>query len=356
MVASWTLSVGRTDLAQTDLAEGTMPAVGDGQALLRVDRVGVTANNVTYGVLGDSFRYWDFFPAEPGRGVVPLWGFAEVIESATSGVEVGSRVFGYLPAASHLVVAPDRPGPRGFRDASPHRAQLPSVYNAYALTSGDSAYEAEREDLQILYRPLFFTSFMLADKLVDNDGYGAEVFVLSSGSSKTAYGTAFLLRETGRQVVGLTSPGNLAFTESLGCYDQVLTYDAIGDLASDVPTAYLDFAGSLRLTAALNEHLGSALVHHEVIGVTHQDPSPIGTLTGTRPTVFFAPEQMRKRTVDWGREGLDERFAAAWNSFAPVVEGWVDVVVQHGPQALELVWLEVLSGTSPPRTGHVLTL
>lgn len=354
MFPSWTLTVGRNDLANTELAEGTTPEVGGGQALLRVDRVGMTANNVTYGVLGESFHYWDFFPAAPARGVVPLWGFAEVVDSATPGMEVGARVFGYLPSASHLLVSPDRPGPRGFRDASTHRVQLPSVYNAYALTTGDSAYEADREDLQILYRPLFFTSFMLADKLLDNDGYGAEAFVLSSASSKTAYGTAFLLRESGRHVVGLTSPVNLAFTASLDCYDQVVTYDAIGELSAGTPTAYLDFAGNQQLTAALNEQLGPALVHHAVVGVTHQDASPIGTLTGTRATVFFAPEQMRKRTVDWGREGLDERFAAAWGSFAPVVQGWVEVVVQRGPQALERVWQEVLSGRSDPRAGNVL--
>jgi len=41
---------------------------------------------------------------------------------------------------------------------------LPSPYNAYALTTGDAAYRADQEDLLILFRPLFFTSFMLADQ------------------------------------------------------------------------------------------------------------------------------------------------------------------------------------------------
>jgi hypothetical protein len=65
---------------------------------------------------------------------------------------------------------------------------------------------------------------------------------------------------------------------------------------------------------------------------------------------------MRKRIGDWGREELDQRFAEAWRSFAPVVEDWVDVVVQHGPDALEQVWHEVQAGRADPRTGHVLTL
>ena len=31
--------------------------------------------------------------------------------------------------------------------------------------------------------------------------------------------------------------------------------------------------------------------------------------------MFFAPDQMRKRVGDWGREGLDRRFAEAWQAF-----------------------------------------
>ena len=37
--------------------------LADGEVLLKVDRFAFTANNVTYGVVGDRFSYWDFFPA-----------------------------------------------------------------------------------------------------------------------------------------------------------------------------------------------------------------------------------------------------------------------------------------------------
>ncbi len=356
MTPSWMLAVARDDLSRTALLERTIPDVREGEALLRVDRVGLTANNVTYALLGDSFRYWDFFPTEPGWGLVPLWGFAEVAASAADGVQVGGRVFGYLPPAGHLLVRPARADQRGFRDGSVHRAGLPSPYNAYALTTGDPAYEPDREDLQILYRPLFFTSFMLADRLQDNGFFGAEVLVLSSASSKTAYGTAFLLRSGGAEVVGLTSPSNVAFTQSLGCYDRVLPYEQADQLRADVPTGYLDLAGSADLRAHLRGHFGDRLVHEAIVGVTHQEPAGTDALAGPRTTVFFAPDQMRKRAADWGREGLDQRFAEAWRRFAPAVEGWVDVLPAHGPEALRGVWLEVLSGRIDPRAGHVISL
>jgi hypothetical protein len=354
MTASWTLAVARDDLARTELLEGTAPEPAEGEAVLRVDRVGLTANNVTYAVLGDSFRYWEFFPTEPGLGLVPLWGFAEVAASRAPGLAEGTRVYGYLPPASHLLVRPDSVDDRGFRDAAEHRSALPSPYNAYAATATDPAYEADREDLQVLFRPLFLTSFVLADQLAAEPS-GAQVLALSSASSKTAYGAAFLLRGGEREVVGLTSARNVAFTESLGCYDRVLSYDDVAQLAA-VPTGYVDLAGSTPLRTALHEHLREQLVLDLVVGVTHQDATPAGPLAGARPQVFFAPDRMRQRTQDWGRDGLDERFGQAWARFAPVVEGWVDVQVGSGPQALADAWLEVLEGRSAPRTGHVVQL
>ena len=348
----WALEVARDDLSRTELLEVEVPEPADGEVVLRVDRVGLTANNVTYAVLGDAFRYWQFFPAGAGRGRVPLWGFAEVVASRVEGVEAGQRVYGYLPPASHLVVRPGRVDGRGFRDAAEHRSDLPSPYNVYALTTGDPAYEAHREDLQVLFRPLFFTSFLLADVLAEQD---AQVLALSSASSKTAYGTAFLLRGAGAEVVGLTSAANVEFTAALGCYDRVLSYDDVGRLAA-VPTAYVDLAGSTPLRQAVHDHLREHVVLDLVVGVTHQDGTRAGTLAGARPTAFFAPDRMTTRTADWGREGLDQRFGDAWRRFAPTAEQWVDVTVSQGPEALRDVWLEVLGGRSDPRTGHVLQL
>jgi hypothetical protein len=356
MTTAWALEVSRDDLSATTLLDLDVPEPADGEAVLRADRVGVTANNVTYAVLGNAFRYWEFFPAaDTGHGRVPLWGFCEVVASCADGVAVGQRLYGYLPTASHLVVRPERTDARGFRDASEHRTALPSPYNAYALTGGDAAYDPQREDLQVLYRPLFFTSFMLADFLTDGGTAGAQTVVLSSASSKTAYGTAFLLRAAGVRTVGLTSARNVEFTTSLDVYEEVMTYGDVSSLER-VRTAYVDCAGSTPLRAALHDRLDSALVADVVVGVTHQDSTAAGTLAGARPAVFFAPDQMRKRTGDWGRDGLDDRFAQAWRSFVPAVEGWVDIAVGHGPQALRDVWLEVLSGRSAPRTGHILQL
>lgn len=353
--AAWTLAVARDDLARTTLVDDTVPDLADGEALLRVDRVGMTANNVTYAVLGDAMHYWRFFPPAPrgldaGLALVPLWGFAEVAASTVPGVEPGRRVYGYLPPASHLVVRPARVDDTGFRDGAEHRAALPSPYNAYRLTSGDPVYRADQEDLLVLFRPLFFTSFMLADQFLDNDCYGATALLLSSASSKTAYAAAFELHGRGPRVIGLTSPGNVAFTESLGCYDQVVSYDDIATLDVE-PAAYLDLSGAPATRAALREHFGTHLVRDVAVGLTNQIPN-----AGAATEVFFAPDQMRKRSTDWGRAGLDQRFSDAWHRFATVVSGWVDVQTGEGPDGLRDAWLDVLAGRTAPRTGRVIRL
>src|SRR5688572_25578947 len=111
--------VRKDDLRVCRVADSATPEVGDGQALLRVDRFGLTANNVTYAVFGEGMGYWNFFPAEPGWGRVPMWGFAEVTASSAPGVKVGTRVYGFVPPSSYLLVEPDGLDPEGFVDASP---------------------------------------------------------------------------------------------------------------------------------------------------------------------------------------------------------------------------------------------
>lgn len=72
--------------------------------------------------------------------------------------------------------------------------------------------------------------------------------------------------------------------------------------------------------------------------------------------MFFAPERIRVRSQEWGRDGLEQRFGAARKSLLPQVHGWVEVVESTGPQALQQIWLEAVRGTSDPRAGNVIQL
>ena len=354
---AWDLVVARNDLGQTLIRERPVPEPGTGEVLLRVDRVGITNNNVTYARLGETLRYWDFFPTEEGWGRVPLWGFADVEASNVEGIKPGDRYYGYLPTSSHLVVKPG-PANAGFRDVSDHRSELPGVYNVYLSIADDPGYRAEHEDLQILYRPLFITSFML-DDFLDDSGLEADTILMSSASSKTAYGTAFCIGMRGERphLIGLTSPSNISFTQSLGCYDDVVAYDDIATVAPDTKAIYVDVSGNPKLRRKIHEYFDN-LVYDCAVGITHDDATfDLGAeLPGPKTQFFFAPDQIRKRRQDWGPGGIEVRYAKAWNAFAPEAEKWVDVKVGHGSEALVEVWTEVLGGRVDPRIGHVISL
>jgi len=326
---------------------------------VKVDRFAFTANNITYATLGDAMKYWQLFPAPEGFGNIPVWGLGDVIASRHPGVPVGERLFGYFPMATHLIIEAADVSKRGLRDAAAHRQGVAPVYNAYARVSGDPAFEGRQGDYQALLRPLFMLSFLVDDFLAENEFYGAKSVMLSSASSKTAYGLAHLLhaRGNGIEVIGLTSAGNTAFVKSLGCYDEVVTYGSVNAMPADKAVAFVDMAGSSSLREQLHRHFGDQMKYSGRIGLTHRSSSPDEPeLPGDKPTWFFAPDQIRKRAKEWGPGGVDKRFGAAWSGFAPRLDQWVKVSESRGPTAVQRAYLDTLNGRVPPDQGLILSL
>ncbi len=362
------LEVDRQNLSTVRLVEAPSAQLQPGQARLRVHRFALTSNNITYAVFGDMMNYWDFFPANPANpadsaadeivwGRVPVWGFGDVVESTASELAEGARVYGYLPMSDELIIEPGRFDDRGFIDLSAHRAPMAATYNRYVLCDRDPAYDAVHEPHQMVLWPLFFTSFMI-DDVLDDSALLSGSAVLSSASSKTAIGAAFLLSQReGVHVVGLTSARNAEFLRELGCYHQVVTYDALGELPTG-PAAYVDVAGDSAVTRAVHEHFQDQLTYSMIVGGTHWDgpaPEP-DDLPGPVPQFFFAPAQIAKRNKEWGREGLEQRTIGAWMSYREWVNGWLRFEQACGSDAVKAIYLELLSGRVDPRVGHVCSM
>jgi hypothetical protein len=341
------LRVRRDDLASCELVEGESPRedLDEGEAQLLVERFALSANNVTYAALGEQLGYWRLFPAPEGWGRIPAWGYARVVGSRSPAVGEGQRMFGLVPMGSYLTVRP-APHPVGFMDAAPHRAELSPVYNQYL------SLEDEGDDAALVMRPLFATAVLLDQVLSERGLGGARTVVLTSASSKTAYGLAHLLRMRHLETIGLTSGTRRAWVEGLGLYDEVLAYDDVGDLGAPGSTVLVDFAGDRRLVRRLHEQLGDALERSILVGFTHRqlgaDEAP---LPGPVPEFFFAPDEMVRR----GRE-LARRYAVAWQEFAPVVERTMRIErVTDGDQLVH-VYRELLDGRTDPAVGYVVTL
>jgi hypothetical protein len=356
------LEVDRHDLHHMRAVDRVDTPLGPGEARLRIESFGLTANNVTYAVFGDAMSYWQFFPAAEEAGTawgrVPVWGFAEVVESAVPGVEETARLYGYLPMSNQLVVQPGRLDDRGFTDMVAHRQPLPSVYNRYSLVESDPIHHPEREPVQMLLWPLFVTSFVVDDFLGDHGLFDASRMVISSASAKTAIAAAWLLASRpGIEVVGLTSAANLEFVRSLDCYQAAVTYEQVSSLAVG-DTCFIDVAGRRDVTHAVHTHLGDRLRYSMVVGDTHWDhrPEPAEPLPGPQPTFLFAPDQISKRRRQWGRAGFERTVADAWNRFVPWTDGWMTLRHARGADQVEAAFRSLVEGRVDPRVGDVCTL
>jgi hypothetical protein len=347
MVIATELHIARRDLGDISAVTHDL-AAAPGQALLRIDRFALTANNVTYAAHGVDMGYWGFFPAPEGSGIAPVWGFAEVLESHVEGIAPGARFYGYWPMASHAVVTPVRVSPRGFTDGAAHRQKLPPVYNNYVPAS--AAYGPET--VQALFRPLYTTSFVLDAML---SGSPAQTLVLTSASSKTALGLAQAAK--GRQrVIGLTSAANRAFVAATGYFDAVVDYADIASLADEAgPVALIDFSGNGAVRHGVHSALGDALIESHIVGDTHWDTANTADLPGVAPKLFFAPTIIVERIAEWGAEGFEQRLAAAWTAFMAST-GWLHVVEESGAEAVAAHWRAIAAGTIDPAVGLVLTV
>lgn len=354
MAEAEVFTLNRTDLRDGAVQTAPVPRAGPGEAVLRVSRFALTANNVTYAVFGEAMRYWDFFPAEPGRGIAPVWGYADVVESRVEGLGVGERVFGYLPFGSHLVVRPGAISAGSFSDTSAHRGGLSPFYNSYTRTQGEPGYDPGAEDLVCLLRPLFMTGFLLDDWLGENGLFGADRVIASSASSKTALAMAHGLKRRGVTTLGLTSARNRAFVERTGLYGAVRTYEEIA-AAQVAPAVYVDFAGDASVTGAVHARFGEALRFSSMVGGAHWDASRSGPPSiGPQPQLFFAPDVMGARMKQWGPAGFYQRYGAAWAGFCAAVPAFMTVDRVKGLAAAQALWTRLLDGEAAPDKGLIV--
>ncbi len=365
MTMNTTLWVRKDKLSETRLVQAQEAPLSQGQVRLRIEHFALTSNNITYAVFGEAMNYWRFFPSgEADWGIVPVWGFASVQQSSHPGVAMGERLYGYFPMADSVVLEPVRVSPTGFSDGQAHRSELHAVYNQYLRCDADPLYRPGTEAVQALLRPLFTTSWLIDDFLHDNQFFGARTMLLSSASSKTAYGTAFELdkrrADEGIDVIGFTSQANVAFCESLGCYSRVLAYEQLEQIDAQSSCVYVDFAGNAALRKAIHARFAK-LTYSCSVGGTHVEQlGGAKDLPGPRATLFFAPAQVKKRRADWGAAEFAKRLAQAWHAFearaSDPTNPWIIPQWHRGPQAVQEAYAQVLNAKLDPRAGLMLSL
>lgn len=351
--------VRKDDLAETRVTDIDETELADGEILVGIDRFALTANNVTYGVVGERIGYWKFFPADDGWGVIPVWGFANVIESRHPDIEEGERLYGFFPMATRLRILPDKVGEQRFVDAAPHRAGLPAVYNSYARTTHEPHTDPSMEDERALLFPLYATSFCIADFLEDNGWFGAEQIVIGSASSKTAIGIAYALQaiDGAPALVALTSARNVGRVQEMGLYSSVVTYDSLTDIDATKRTVIVDMSGNGAMLSDLHRHLRDNMAYTSNVGITHYDDNEMGPdFITERSAMFFAPSHIQKRAEDWGPGEFEKKAFAFWHGAAKQSGDWLSIEVADGLDGLSGAYSQVLEGRSSPEKGIIVAL
>ena len=343
--------------------------LNDGQVLVKIDKFALTANNITYAVVAEQIGYWQFFPPHAdnnkqdedlsGWGVLPVWGFADVVQSNNPEVPVGERLFGYFPPATHLLMQPSKVSPTAWIDASEHRAALPAGYNIYRKVESEPGYNTAFEDDRMLLYPLHITSFALYDYFQSNDWFGATQLVMISASSKTSTGLAYGVQNDDKAPlqVALTSERNKSMVEGLGVYDTTLSYAQIGEIDASKPTLIVDMSGNGQVLNDLHKHLGDNMRFCSNVGVTHWQEMKTGPdFIKSRSEFFFAPSQLQKRIKEWGMEGFEKhsgKYLAY--SFAKSRE-WLKMTDIHGLRGMADIYPDVCAGKIAPEAGLTIRM
>ena len=355
--------VRKDKLTDTALAEVEQGPLAEGAVRLKVDSFSVTANNITYAVVGDGFGYWNFFPPfgedTGGKGIVPMWGHATVVASNCDAIEVGERVYGYLPMATQLDVIPGNVSAGTFMDTTDYRQPMSPIYNSYSRLAADPEHDPAREAERMIYGPLFKTGFLIEYFMRNEGWFGAGELIVTSASSKTALGLASVAKQNSPDTrrIGLTSGGNVDFVEETGLYDKVFTYDEIGNL-SLTDCVSVDFAGNAEVLGKLHEHFGDMLKYSCLVGATHVEArSTFGgerNLAGPEPVLFFAPDHAVAFFKEHGPVEGGKQMAASWHEFLKSVDGAVEIERLQGLEAARATYLEMVGGSVDPSKGIVV--
>ncbi|KIJ42153.1 hypothetical protein M422DRAFT_209005 [Sphaerobolus stellatus SS14] len=374
------------------ISESQIPeSIPNNHVVIRVERFGFSANNVTYQAFGEHphFRYFEFHyspEALDKYGVIPVWGYGTVVASTVGTISTGERVFGYFGMSKYLLLPIDTLdlNAHNFYVVRSHLTKDRRPYNQITRCAADPLYKEATEDLAMIYRPLFWTAFWCEDWLFSGTKVpfsGASTILISSASSKTAFCFAHLLgrrrislQGTSIRIIGLTSKKNRDFTQSLQLYDQVITYDEV--TKKQLPTGdgkwvYVDLTANEAINSKVVNVLGPILVRYVNLGVTSVAPNSdrknaalggsLGITSssprdGSTPEMFFMPEWLSERRKLLTVKQIAAMQYHAWTELMGQCGPWIRVKRTWGTKKVAEEYRELAENGVGPENGLIWSL
>ena len=345
------------DFSNNKFTDSEIPALEEGEAVLQVEKYALTSNNITYAVTGFLIGYWKFFPTEQPMGIIPVWGYAKVIESKHPDLKEGDRYYGYYPMSKLLKVKVGTTSEIGFVDVAEHRVELPKIYNFYTNVANDPSHHPSFEDYTPIVRPLFVTGFLSYNFLKDNNFFEADQAIVTSASSKTALSIAFLLKKNqsadGKKIIGLTSSRNVDFVKSTGYYDEVIAYDKVESELPHENSVLVDMAGNSSLLIRSSKFLGEKMKFISRIGMTDwSSDKSFDEIKNSK--FFFAPTFAQAKVKEWGMGAFNKRVGIEMVDFTKNSMEWLELAYLEDNNALADFYPKLLQGNIDPSKGYIV--
>lgn len=304
--------ISKADVKQHTVVPLSVPSLRplqDGHVRVRTAIISLSSNNYAYALLGSLRHWWDTYSLPEGLsapyndsteyGVVPAWGYGEVLDSEVSGIDAGVLLWGYwpthdLPVDLRLVPA-DAAGQ--WIENSESRKRLMNLYQRYLVPNPKARMESldpaeiEKIGWETALRPVWEAGHLLnaaifgsppihpsaSAKWDEEDADLSSAVVVSlSASGKTARGFTDGLvnnRSSLSQPLGLlaiTSTQNkslipkASFPTSTVSYDDMTSSETLNWIARQKPEKIIvvDFGGRgdslVRLLQALEKDFSQA--------------------------------------------------------------------------------------------------
>lgn len=349
--------VNKNNLKDYKIEEQSLPEIQEGEALLKVEKYMFSSNNITYGVIGHRFRYWEFYPVNETYGIIPVWGYTRVVESKHEGLQKGDVFHGYLPMSQYFKVKVEKASEQGFVDASSHRVELPKIYNYY--TNSNTELEKQNDFLNYLLvtRTTFSTSFLLYDYISKANFFDAKQIILTSASSKTALGLAHLLHKNksndNKEIIGLTSARNVEFVEKTGYYDKVIKYGDAIEVIDNQSSIIIDMAGSATLLHKLADYLGDGFKQAVQVGLTDWESERVEKKL-PNAAVFFAPSQVQILFKEHGKAKAMQIIMSEMMDFTATIQKHLSIEYTNNMDEVGLLFEKFLNGNIEPNKGYIV--